>query len=69
LCEYTFEESPANVEAVVFSPPEQGGLVSSPVAFPYAGELTVGLSDATNGDLQASYRLHSESGGWGSGLN
>jgi beta-lactamase regulating signal transducer with metallopeptidase domain len=69
LCEYSFEEPPGGVDAALFSPPEEGGLVSSPVAFPYAGELTIGLSDGTDGNLQASYRLQYEGGSWGSGYN
>ncbi len=66
--EYTFDESLIGVDESLFQPPKEGVLESKEIVYPKPGELTVGLSDASNGNVQASYRLKYEGGTWGSGL-
>lgn len=69
LDDYTLEESLSDVEPALFRPPTDGITETKEVTFPGPGELVVGLSDGSNGSLQASYRLKYEGGSWGSGLN
>lgn len=67
--DYLFSQSPTDFDPALFEPPTEGIIESKEVAFPGSGELTVGLSDASNGNIQASFRLNYSGGSWGSGLN